>query len=85
VVLGLLMLFVGAKGVCPLRAPHLHLKMPLGILALVLSEIAPRSLAAHKRGAALLALVLMLLAGFVSLNKEAFRSKAARPGAVENR
>lgn len=85
VLIGILMIFVGSKGVCPMRAPYLHLKVPLGILALVFSEIAPRSLAAHKRGAALLALVFMLLAGFVSLNKQAFRSKTSRPGSVENR
>lgn len=75
VVLGILMLLTIKGGGCPLRAGYLHLKLPLGILALVLSEITPKALAAHKRGAALLALLLMLLAGFVAFNRDAFQRK----------
>jgi len=79
---GIAMLFAVKTGACPLRAGHLHLKLPLGIAALVLAEIAPKALAAHKRGAALLALLLMLLAGFVAINKGSFQAnpKAEAPG-----
>lgn len=76
VLIGIVMLFVLAKGgSCPLNARYLHLKIPLGILALVLSELAPKALAAHKRGAALLALLLMLVAGFVTINRGTFQHK----------
>ncbi|WP_005035150.1 hypothetical protein [Holophaga foetida] len=72
---GILMLVVLFRGgTCPLASKAMYMKLPLGILALVLSELAPKALAAHKRGAALLALLLMLLAGFLAFNRNAFQS-----------
>lgn len=87
VMVGILMLLVSSRGACPLGARHLHFKLPLAILALVFSELAPKSLALHKRGAALLGLVLMLLASFVALNREAFHSRPRQeaPSAVSFR
>jgi len=59
----------------PFHERYLHLKAPLAILALVFSEMSAKSLAARKRGAALLALLLMLLAGFAVINRGAFQPR----------
>ena len=72
-VLGIVLLALRIQaGDQPFQAIYLHWKMPLVTLLLVCSEMAPRSLAAGKRGAALLAFMFFLLATFVSVNSEAF-------------
>jgi uncharacterized membrane protein len=68
-------------------APHwLHLKLVLVLALVALSEMTPKALAAGKRGAALLALALFLLATFVTINASAFPQKsrpAQAPAAQE--
>jgi uncharacterized membrane protein len=56
----------------------LHFKLPLAILLLVFSEMAPRALANRKRGAPLLAFLLFLVTVFVSTNAAAFGVRASR-------
>ena len=52
--------------------PYFHWKLLLVVGLLAMSEMAPRTLAVGKRGAALLGLLLFLLATFVTLNGRAF-------------
>lgn len=47
-------------------------KLPLVILLLAFSEMAPKALATRKRGAPLLVFLLFLLVAFVSINQGAF-------------
>jgi hypothetical protein len=56
----------------PFEAIYLHWKLPLVVLLLACSEMAPRSLGAAKRGAPMLALMFFLLTTFVSVNQGAF-------------
>jgi hypothetical protein len=72
-VLGIVLLTLRIQaGDQPFEAIYLHWKMPLVILLLACSEMAPKSLAAGKRGAALLAFMFFLFATFVSVNQAAF-------------
>jgi hypothetical protein len=72
-VLGIVLLALRIQaGDQPFQAIYLHWKMPLVTLLLVCSEMAPRSLAAGKRGAALLAFMFFLFTTFVSVNQAAF-------------
>jgi hypothetical protein len=54
---------------------YFHWKLLLVAGLLAMSEMAPRTLAAGKRGAALLGLLLFLLATFVTINGSAFPQK----------
>ena len=56
---------------------YFHIKLTLVLIVLVLSEMAPKALALGRRGAAMLALLLFLLASFVVYNKELFSAKAS--------
>ena len=56
---------------------YFHIKLTLVLILLVLSEMAPKALALGRRGAAMLALLLFLLASFVVYNKELFSAKAS--------
>nr|WP_320131836.1 hypothetical protein [uncultured Holophaga sp.] len=81
-ILGVVLLAVAAKaGICYASNHAFYFKLPLAVLALVMAELAPRALATGRRGAALLALVLLLLASFVAINQGAFRRHSA-PGAA---
>lgn len=54
---------------------YFHWKLALVLALLSFSEMAPKALAAGKRGAALLAIFFFLLATFVTLNASAFPVK----------
>jgi hypothetical protein len=54
---------------------YLHIKLVLVLLLVAASEMAPRALAAGKRGAAMLALLMFLAISFVTFNKAVFGSK----------
>jgi hypothetical protein len=54
---------------------YFHIKLTLVLILLVLSEMAPKALALGKRGAALLALLLFMLASFVVYNQDLFSSR----------
>ncbi len=54
---------------------YFHWKLLLVVGLLAMSEMAPRALAAGKRGAAMLGLLLFLLTTFVTLNGSAFPQK----------
>jgi hypothetical protein len=56
----------------PFAARYLHLKLALVLLMLVCSELSGKALARSRRGAAMLALLLFLMATFVTINKDAF-------------
>ncbi len=58
-----------------LHYAYFHIKLTLVVLLLAVSEMAPKALAAGKRGAALMALLLFLLASFTVYNKELFGHK----------
>lgn len=55
---------------------YMHIKLTLVLILLACSEMAPRGLAAGKRGAAMLALLLFMLASFVMYNQGIFGRKA---------
>jgi len=79
VVLGLVLLAMKLKnGEAPFQNLYLHWKLVIVFLLLMFSEMAPRFLGSKKRGAALLAFVLFLLAVFVSVNAAAFGSRAPK-------
>ena len=72
-VLGIVLLLMRIHaGDRPFDAIYLHWKLPLVALLVVCSELAPRSLGAAKRGAAMLAFMFFLFASFVSVNQGAF-------------
>lgn len=50
---------------------YLHYKIALAVVLLVFSELAPKGLAAAKRSAATLAVVLFLLVSFLAVNGKA--------------
>jgi len=79
VLLGLVLLAMKFRdGGRPFQAVYLHWKLPLVFLLLMCSEMSPKALAGHKRGAPLLAFVLFLLVLFVSANGPAFGTTAAK-------
>lgn len=57
---------------------YLHWKFALVLLLLAFSEMAPKALARHRRGAPLLAFLLFLLTVFVSVNHSAFGVRTAK-------
>ncbi|HLP31518.1 MAG TPA: hypothetical protein VK150_09160 [Geothrix sp.] len=70
--IGLLMLMLQG-GQNPLKDGHyLHIKLVLVLVLVGLSEMAPKALAARKRGSALLVLVLFLASSFIVYNKGLF-------------
>lgn len=71
--LGIVLMGMLAKaGVSPMDMPWILWKLPLVVGLLAFSEMSPKALAAHKRGAPLLAFLLFLLVTFVSVNQGAF-------------
>jgi uncharacterized membrane protein len=64
----------------PFQARYLHIKLVLVVLLLMFSEMSGRTLAKAKRGAAILAFLLFLMATFVSVNSGAFGTLKHRPG-----
>ena len=55
---------------------YMHIKLTLVLILLACSEMAPKGLAVGKRGAAMLALLLFLLASFVVYNQNLFGRKS---------
>jgi hypothetical protein len=53
----------------------MHVKLTLVLILLACSEMAPKGLATGKRGAAMLALLLFMLASFVMYNQNMFGQK----------
>ncbi len=53
----------------------MHIKLTLVLILLACSEMAPKGLAVGKRGAAMLALLLFMLASFVMYNRSLFGQK----------
>ena len=53
----------------------MHIKLTLVLILLACSEMAPKGLAVGKRGAAMLALLLFMLASFVMYNQNIFGHK----------
>ena len=73
VVLGIVLLTMKLRaGDHPFEARYLHLKLTLVFLLLITSELGGRTLARARRGAALLAFLLFLMATFVTVNRDAF-------------
>jgi hypothetical protein len=56
----------------PFLQNYLRIKLALVVVLLAMSEMGPKALAAGKRGAATLALLLFLLISFVVFNRAAF-------------
>ncbi len=54
---------------------YMHIKLTLVLILLACSEMAPKGLAVGKRGAAMLALLLFMLASFVMYNQTIFGQK----------
>lgn len=80
-VLGLVLLGMNIHyGAEPFQNLWLHWKLGLVVLLLGFSEMSPKALAKHKRGAPLLAFLLFLLASFVSVNHSAFGTRAPKQG-----
>lgn len=77
----LLTLSLSADG-RPFDQYYLRWKLPLVTFLLVMSELSPSALARTRRGAPLLALVLFLVATFVTINGRAFGRKSAPPAEV---
>lgn len=77
----LLTLSLSADG-HPFDRYYLRWKLPLVTFLLVMSELSPKALARTRRGAPLLALVLFLVATFVTINGTAFGRKSAPPAEV---
>ncbi|NTW86614.1 MAG: hypothetical protein HGB30_10680 [Holophagaceae bacterium] len=81
-----LLVLMMQEGSNPLKNGHyFHIKLLLVFILVGLSEMAPKSLAAGKRGSALLVVVLFLATSFTVFNKGLFgaRAKAAPAGSVE--
>ncbi|HJW09361.1 MAG TPA: hypothetical protein VJ483_06970 [Holophagaceae bacterium] len=66
-----------SRGEHPFDHYYLHGKLVLVLMILAMAEMAPKMLAAGKRGAAMTALFLFLITSFVVYNKDLFGSKAA--------
>jgi uncharacterized membrane protein len=64
----------------PFAAKYLHWKLGLVVLLLVCSELSGKALGKARRGAALLAFLLFLMATFVSVNHDAFGTVVHRAG-----
>lgn len=74
--LGIVLLILQFKrGEQPFDAHYMHLKIPLAVVVLALSEMTPKGLAQGKRGTAALALLLAFLTSFVAVNSGAFGFK----------
>jgi len=54
---------------------YMHVKLTLVLILLACSEMAPKGLAVGKRGAAMIALLLFMLASFVMYNQNIFGHK----------
>ncbi len=79
-VVGIAAMFIKIQhGENPLRLAYFHVKLTLVVILLAFAEMAPKALAVGKRGAALIALLLFLLASFTVYNKDLFGRKAAQP------
>jgi len=79
VLVGLVLLGLKVKaGDQPFHEVYLHWKLPLVFFLLMFSEMAPKALAARKRGAPLLAFLLFLMVVFVSVNHFAFGTTKAK-------
>ncbi len=76
---GILLALRFSAGGHPFDNRYLHWKLPLVVFLLAMSELSPKALARSKRGAPLLALLLFLLATFVTVNGGAFGRKASPP------
>lgn len=76
---GILLTLKISAGTHPFDNRYLHWKLSLVVLLLVMSELSPKALARAKRGAPLMALLLFLLATFVTINGRAFGRKAMPP------
>jgi uncharacterized membrane protein len=76
-VVGVVLLIVMMQGgQNPLKNGHyFHIKLLLVLVLLALSEMAPKALAAGKRGAALLVVVLFLATSFTVFNKGLFNGR----------
>ncbi|MBK8726048.1 MAG: hypothetical protein IPL96_08300 [Holophagaceae bacterium] len=72
--IGLLVLKIQG-GQHPFDHYYLHTKLLLVVILLAASEMAPKHLAAGKRGAAMVALLMFLATTFVTFNKTVFGSK----------
>jgi uncharacterized membrane protein len=73
VVFGIVLLVMRVRmGDQPFAARYLHLKLVLVLLLLVCSELSGKALSRSRRGAALLAFLLFLMATFVTVNRDAF-------------
>ncbi|MDP2876510.1 MAG: hypothetical protein Q8O00_10030 [Holophaga sp.] len=83
-ILGILMLVVQyrAGDPNPLAPHYLHVKLLLVLILVGVSEMAPKALAGAKRGAAMLALLLFLLASFVTINRNVFPQRRPKPEAA---
>lgn len=68
----------------PFNDYWLWVKLVLVLALAGVSETAPKALAAGKRGGALLALLLVLLASFTVFNRSVFGSRPAAPAAVSS-
>jgi hypothetical protein len=79
---GLLLAMKLSRGGHPFDAYYLHLKLVLVLLLLVTSELSPKALAMAKRGAALMAVLMFLLATFVVFNQAAFGRRVSLPAEV---
>jgi uncharacterized membrane protein len=79
---GILLAMKLSRGGHPFDAYYLHLKLILVFLLLVMSELSPKALALAKRGAALIAVLMFLLATFVVFNQAAFGRKVRPPAEV---
>ena len=66
-----------SEGQKPFTEYYLHLKLTFAVILAGLSEATPKALAVGKRGTALLALMLFLLASFTVYNKAVFGVKQA--------
>jgi uncharacterized membrane protein len=56
----------------PFEARYLHWKLVMVVLLLVASELSPKALGRARRGGAMLAFLMFLMATFVSVNHDAF-------------
>jgi hypothetical protein len=78
ILIGVALLVLKLKdGQKPFTEYYLHLKLMFAVLLAGLSEATPKALAVGKRGSALLALMLFLLASFTVYNKAVFGVKQA--------
>lgn len=76
--IGLLLLSI-QLGANPLHMRYFHIKLTVVLILLALAEMAPKALATGKRGAAMMALLLFMVASFVVYNQDLFSRKAPQP------